>query len=220
MRLLLLEDDALLGDGLAKLLHGEGYTVEWLKDGQTGGVAIAAADYDAVVLDLGLPRRSGLDLLQQLRAKGNHVPVLIITARDEVPDRVRGLDAGADDYLVKPFDADELCARLRAITRRSSGHSGPVLQCGDLVLDPSTRCVTKAGRPVDLSRREYALLYALMQNAGRVLSRDRLEEALYGWGEEVGSNVLEVHVCNLRRKLGVKLIRTVRGVGYTVGASN
>lgn len=216
MRILLVEDDSLLGDGLRVGLGQEGYTVDWIRDGQAARLALETGSYDLVVLDLGLPRLSGLELLRAVRAQGNGVPVLILTARDAVADRVAGLDDGADDYMIKPFDLDELAARIRALLRRRMGRASPILRHGELALDPAAHRVTLAGKAVELSSREFALLQALLDNAGRVLSRAKLEESLYGWGEEVESNAVEVHVHHLRRKLGPKLIRTVRGVGYTI----
>jgi two-component system OmpR family response regulator/two-component system response regulator QseB len=217
MRILLVEDDALLGDGIQTGLKQAGFGADWSRDGLAAWHALSAEAYAAVVLDLGLPRLSGLDLLRRLRAAGNRVPVLILTARDRVEDRITGLDSGADDYLSKPFDLHELAARLRALVRRSHGQAAPVLSIGALEIDPAARSASFEGRPVELSAREFALLQALALNAGRVLSRAQLEQALYGWGEEVGSNAIEVHIHHLRRKLATELIRTVRGVGYTLG---
>lgn len=214
MRLLIVEDDALLGDALHTGLRELGNTVDWVRDGVAASSALEAERYDAVVLDLGLPRRSGLEVLQRLRGRADRTPVLILTARDTVGDRIKGLDTGADDYLVKPFDIGELAARLRAIARRQAGQPAPVLEVGQVRLDPAARAVTRDGKPVDLSVREFALLEALMRNAGRVLTRAQLEQALYAWGEEVESNAIEVHVHHLRRKLAGPLIQTVRGVGY------
>ncbi len=216
MRILVVEDDSLLGDGIQAGLRQAGYSADWVRDGAAADTALAVEEYAAVVLDLGLPRVSGLELLRKLRAAGNAVPVLILTARDAVPDRVAGLDAGADDYMVKPFDLDELAARLRALVRRSHGQTAAVLNVGDLELDPAAHAARFKGQPVELSAREFAVLQALALNAGRVLSRERLEQSLYGWGEEVESNAIEVHIHHLRRKLAPELIRTVRGVGYTM----
>jgi DNA-binding response OmpR family regulator len=216
MRLLLVEDDNILGDGIRAGLAQEGYAVDWVQDGHAAELALGSESYDAVVLDLGLPRLSGLDVLRGLRVRHDDVPVLILTARDTVADRVGGLDAGADDYLVKPFDLDELLARIRALLRRRSGRAAPVLEQGAVALDPAAHTVTRDGEPVALSGREFALLQLLLENAGRVLSRARLEESLYGWGEEVESNAIEVHIHHLRKKLGADLIRTVRGVGYLI----
>jgi DNA-binding response OmpR family regulator len=216
MRILVVEDDPLLGDGIQAGLRQAGYSVDWVRDGLAAEQAMAVESYTAVVLDLGLPRLSGLELLRRRRAAGEAVPVLILTARDAVPDRIAGLDAGADDYMVKPFDLDELAARLRALVRRSHGQAAPVLRVGALELDPAAHAARFEGRPVELAAREFAVLQALALNAGRVLSRERLEQALYGWGEEIESNAIEVHIHHLRRKLKPELIRTVRGVGYTM----
>ena len=214
MRILLVEDDKLLGDGVQAGLTQSGFNVDWVRDGIAAELALKTGEFAGVVLDLGLPRLSGLDLLQRLRRGGDKVPVLILTARDRVEDRVRGLDGGADDYLIKPFDLDELAARLRALVRRSRGEAAPKLRVGEIELDPAARCVTFRGRPVELSLREFALLQELMLNAGQVLSREQLAQRLYAWGEEIESNAIEVHVHHLRRKLAPELLRTVRGVGY------
>jgi DNA-binding response OmpR family regulator len=216
MRLLLVEDDQLLGDGIRAGLGQDGYTVDWVQDGAAADHALQFERFDIVVLDINLPRLSGIDVLKRLRDRGNAVPVLLLTARDTVTDRVQGLDSGADDYLTKPFDLDELNARLRALLRRSSGRSTPLLVNGAIVIDPAARRVTLGGEEVELSQREFVLLQVLMENLGRVLSRTRLEETLYGWGIEVESNTLEVHVHHLRKKLGSSAIRTVRGVGYVM----
>ncbi len=216
MRILLVEDDPLLGSGVRAGLVQGGFAVDWIDDGEGAEAALTTHQYDAVVLDLSLPKRDGLTVLGGLRARGERVPVLILTARDAVADRVAGLDAGADDYLVKPFDLAELQARLRALLRRSAGQAEPVFRHGRITLDPATRVVTRDGHRVTLSSREYTVLLALCSNAGRVLSRGQLEERLYGWGEEVESNAVEVHIHHLRRKLYPELIRTVRGVGYWI----
>lgn len=216
MRLLLVEDDSLLGDGIRAGLLQAGFVVDWVKDGQAAKLALQAESYALVVLDLGLPRLSGTELLKWLRASGNVTPVLILTARDTVADRVGGLDAGADDYLIKPFDLDELAARIRALLRRAGGRAAPLIVHGRLEIDPASRQVTLEGRPVELSAREYAILLVLLESAGRALSREQLEQSLYGWGDEVESNTVEVHIHHLRRKLGAELIRTIRGVGYLV----
>lgn len=218
MRLLLVEDDRMIGESICDGLGREGYTVDWVRDGQAAQAALGAESYAAVLLDLGLPRRDGLDVLRSTRALRNDVPVLIITARDAVSDRVKGLDAGADDYLVKPFDLDELAARVRALSRRAAGRSEPLVRHGPITLDPATREVRVHGKPVSLSAREYALIEALTARPGAVLSRAQLEERLYGWGEEVASNAIEVHIHNLRRKLGADVIRNERGVGYSIPA--
>jgi DNA-binding response OmpR family regulator len=217
MRLLLVEDDAMVGEAVRKGLRLDGLTVDWVRDGIQAEAALADHDYDLLLLDLGLPRKDGLALLEGLRGAGNDIPTLIITARDAVADRVRGLDAGADDYVVKPFDLDELTARVRALARRRSGRARPLLAVGELALDPARREVRHRGEPVNVSAREFALLSALMEHPGAVLSKEALEERLYGWGEEVESNTVEVHVHNLRRKLGTGVIRTVRGMGYRIG---
>jgi DNA-binding response OmpR family regulator len=216
MRILLAEDDPLLGDGLQAGLRQAGFDVDWVRDGVAAEHALAGAPYAAMVLDLGLPRRSGDELLARLRGKGDRLPVLILTARDRVDDRIRGLDSGADDYLVKPADLAELAARLRALVRRARGEASPKLRAGGIELDPASRVVTLRDLPVSLQPREFALLHELVLNAGRALSREQLEERMYAWGEEIGSNAVEVHVHHLRRKLGPDAIRTVRGVGYLI----
>lgn len=216
MRVLLVEDDELLGEGLRAALVRDGHAVDWLRDGEHARSAVTRDDsWDIVLLDLGLPRRDGLDVLRELRRKSD-VPVLILTARDRVEDRVEGLDAGADDYLVKPFEIAELKARLRAVSRRRGGRATAELRHGQLVLLPESQEATWQGNRLELTRREFMLLSALVENAGRVLTRERLEQALYGWSEDVESNALEVHVHHLRKKLAPEFIRTVRGVGYTV----
>ena len=221
MRILLVEDDPMIGKTLKAGLSQDGYTVDWVQDGAAGKAAIdtAAGAYALVVLDLGLPRKSGLDLLKEMRRGGNKARVLVVTARDAVADRVAGLDAGADDYLVKPFSLEELAARIRALLRRDIAREDNVLRNGELALDTAARTVTKAGAQVDLSAREFALLAALLERPGNALSKAQLEEKLYGWGEEVESNTVEVHVHNLRKKLGADAIRTIRGVGYVIAKS-
>lgn len=214
MRILVIEDDLLLGDGIKAGLAQAGFTVDWVKDGVAGELAARTQSHTAVVLDLGLPRLSGLDLLRRMRAGGSKTPVLILTARDAIGDRIKGLDGGADDYMVKPFDLHELAARLRALIRRSAGEAAPVLRVGDVELDPAARRVRFKDRLIELPAREYALLHAFMLGAGRVLTREQLSERLYTWGEEVESNTIDVHIHHLRRKLAPQLIRTVRGVGY------
>jgi two-component system OmpR family response regulator/two-component system response regulator QseB len=214
MRVLVVEDDPLLGDALRVGLSQAGFAADWAPDGRAGLVAASSEPFAAVVLDLGLPELSGLELLKRLRAGQNAVPVLILTARDAVADRIAGLDAGADDYLVKPVDLGELAARLRALVRRSAGQAAPVLAVGRLRIDPAAHAVVFRGRAVDLSAREFAMLHELALAAGRVLSKDQLAERVYGWGEEVESNAVEVHVHHLRRKLAPEVIMTVRGVGY------
>ena len=206
----------MIGRAVSNGLREDGYAVDWVREGAAAELALAAAAYDLLLLDLALPGRDGLELLKALRRASSDVPVMIITARDGVADRVAGLDSGADDYLVKPFDLDELLARARAVIRRRAGRGSPELRCGALTLDPVRRQVTFRGRPVELSAREFALLEALMQEPGAVLSREKLEDAVYGWGEEVGSNSVEVHLHHLRRKLAPELVRNVRGVGYRI----
>jgi two-component system response regulator QseB len=217
LRLLLVEDDPLLGDGLKQGLQGEGYTVDWLTDGSQALHSLLTENFDLVVLDLGLPGMDGIEVLKAIRDRGLAIPVLILTARDAVKDRVGGLDQGADDYLTKPFDLEELSARLRSLLRRSQDRAVPVLGHGDVSLDPAAREVRRAGEKVELSRKEFSVLHYLLEHQGRVVSRERLEQALYGWDTEIESNALEVHVHKLRRKLGAELISTVRGVGYRIG---
>jgi two-component system OmpR family response regulator/two-component system response regulator QseB len=214
MRVLVVEDDPLLGDGIQAGLVQAGFAVDWVRDGVAADAALRAGTPDAVVLDLGLPRLDGLEVLRRARAAGNKTPILILTARDAVENRIRGLDSGADDYVVKPFDLQELAARLRALIRRAAGEASPLLRMGELELDPAARQARFRGGPVELAAREFALLHALMLSAGRVLTREQLAERLYAWGEEVESNAIDVHVHHLRRKLAPELIRTVRGVGY------
>ena len=216
MRILLAEDDPMLGDGLRAGLRQQGFQVDWVRDGPAAERELASGVYAAGVLDLGLPLKDGLDVLAQLRARGASTPVLVLTARDAVPERIRGLDLGADDYVVKPVDLHELGARLRALVRRAHGQAQDSLRCGAVVLEPAARQVSHEGAPVALSTREFDLLHALMRNAGRVLTREQLEQQLYSWGHEVESNAIEVHIHHLRRKLPSELIQTVRGVGYTV----
>jgi DNA-binding response OmpR family regulator len=216
MKLLLVEDDALLGDGVRAGLKQAGFAVDWVQDGLAAKVALDSEDYDLLVLDLGLPKLSGMELLKSVRAKRASLPVLILTARDTVADRVAGLNAGADDYLVKPFDLDELIARLNALLRRSAGQVELTLQHGAIELTPASHQVRLAGTDVSMSAREFSLLHTLLLHAGRVHSREQLEQTLYGWGEEVESNAVEVHVHHLRKKLGSDLIRTLRGVGYVI----
>ncbi len=216
MRILLVEDDALLGDALQVGLREQGFAVEWIRDGAAGEAALASDDFTAVVLDLGLPRMSGLDLLQRVRNRGDHTPVIILTAREAVDDRVRGLDIGADDYLVKPVAIRELAARLRAVARRAQGIGSGSIVVGSLSLDLASRSVTFEGNPVELQPREFALLQQLVLRAGRVVTRTQLETQLYEWDRSLDSNAIEVHVHHLRRKLAPALIRTVRGVGYMI----
>jgi two-component system, OmpR family, response regulator len=216
VRLLLAEDDPMIGASVQRGLRQEGYSVDWLRDGREVEPALADHPYDLLLLDLGLPGRGGLEVLTGLRAAGQALPVLILTARDTVADRIRGLDSGADDYLVKPFDLDELAARVRALLRRQAGRADPVLRLGPLAFDPVARSVSLEGQPVALSARELALLEALLEQPGRPLSRAQLEARIYGWGEEVESNAVEVHIHSLRRKLGAETIKNLRGVGYFV----
>lgn len=216
MRLLLVEDDPLIGDGVLTGLSQEGHAVDWFTDGHSAQQALRSEPYELMILDLGLPQKSGLAVLEELRAAGSDMPVLILTARDTVADRVAGLDAGADDYLIKPFELDELSARLRALHRRSKERSKPLIHHGSIVLDPASHHVTQEGKTVELSAREFAVLKLLMENPGRVFSRARLEEHLYSWGEEIESNAVEVYIHHLRKKLGSSVIRTIRGVGYVM----
>jgi two-component system OmpR family response regulator/two-component system response regulator QseB len=214
MRILLAEDDTLLGDGLRAGLRQLGFQVDWVRDGEAAERELGSHEYAAAVLDLGLPRKDGLHVLSTLRNARNPTPILVLTARDTVAERILGLDSGADDYVVKPVDLNELAARLRALVRRAHGQPQECLRAQDVVLDPAARTVRQGDAPVNLSTREFDLLQAFMLAAGRVLSREQLEQQLYSWGQEVDSNAIEVHVHNLRRKLGNKLILTVRGVGY------
>ena len=215
MHILLAEDDTLLGDGLRAGLRQLGFQVDWVQDGVAAARELRVTPpYAAAVLDLGLPKQDGLAVLDEVRRAGVKVPVLILTARDAIPDRIRGLDLGGDDYVVKPVDLYELAARLRALVRRAHGQAQPRLQARNIELDVAARLVRKSGAPVSLSPREFDLLHALMLNPDRVLSREQLEQYLYSWGQEVESNAIEVHIHNLRRKLGTALIQTVRGVGY------
>lgn len=216
MRVLLVEDDELLGEGTRKGLAQDGYAVDWVKDGSHADQALRTEKFDLVVLDVGLPKISGITVLQNMRDRGDTTPVLILTARESIEDRVKGLDSGADDYLTKPFDLPELLARLRALQRRFASRAAPLLVHGEIELDPASHTVSFKGEAINLSRREFALLHVLLENAGRVLSREHLTQSLYGWGEEVDSNALEVHVHNLRKRFGASFIRTVRGIGYTI----
>jgi two-component system response regulator QseB len=218
MRLLIVEDDDILRDGLKVGLALAGFTTDAVGTCEAATAALDSTAFDAVVLDLMLPDGSGLDVLKSLRSARNQIPVLLLTARDTVADRISGLDSGADDYLGKPFDLDEVAARLRALTRRSNGRSSADLKWGDLMLVPSSQTVEQAGRQVRLSRREFTILQALMSHPGAILSRAQLEDKLYGWQEEVESNTIEVHIHHLRSKLGPGLIETVRGLGYRLGS--
>lgn len=217
MRVLLAEDDPLLGEGLSIGLQKLGHTVDWVRDGVAAEQALATTEHlDALILDLGLPRQDGLEVLRKLRSANSDLPVLVLTARDTVDDRVTGLDQGADDYVIKPFDLMEVAARLRSITRRRDGRATAVIQHGELSVDPAARTVYRNDEVVSLGSNEYAVLETLLNNRGRILSRDQLEEALYGWEEGVESNAMEVYIHHLRKKLGKELIQTVRGVGYTI----
>ncbi len=216
MRLLLVEDDAMIGEAIRLGLRREGFTVDWVRDARAAEGVLRTEPFELMLLDLGLPGRNGLELLKAERQRGLSIPVLIITARDAVSDRVQGLDAGADDYLIKPFDLDELAARLRALLRRRAGRSAALIEHLGVTLDPATHRVTRAGADVPLSPREFALLQLLMERPGTLLSRAQIEERLYGWGEEVESNAVEVHIHGLRKKLGADFILNVRGVGYRV----
>lgn len=214
MRVLIVEDDALLGDALQIGLREQGIAAEWLRDGRSADEALHTEGFGAIVLDIGLPRMDGLQLLRNMRGRGDRTPVLLLTARDAVDDRVRGLDAGADDYVVKPVALAELAARLRALVRRSLGQASPLLTVGALSLDPAAHRVTFGGKPVELSVREFAVLHELMANAGRVLTREQLEVRLYEWDRALESNAIEVHIHHLRKKIAPEVIHTVRGVGY------
>jgi len=219
MRILLIEDDEMIGKAVRQGVAQAGFAVDWVCDGRAAELSLANGVYDLAILDLGLPKKDGMAILATLRASGNSMPVLIASARDMVSDRIAGLEAGADDYVLKPYDLDELIARVRALLRRHAGSGIPVLKCGALTLDPARKAVTRDGHAVDLSAMEFAVLEALMQRPGAVLSREKLEESVYGWGEEVGSNAIEVHLHHLRKKLGAELIKNVRGVGYRMAES-
>lgn len=217
MRILLVEDNEILGEGLVTGLKQHNYIVDWVKDGDTALHVITHEQFEVIVLDIGLPKQTGLEILKVMRAKNIHTPVLILTALDEFENRVLGLDSGADDYLTKPFDLEELCARIRALQRRSiSGRTEPIIKLGDLTLDPASRAVHKGEMQIELSRREFVLLHILLSNLGKVISREHLTQSLYGWEEDVDSNALEVHIHNLRKKFGPDLIITIRGVGYMI----
>lgn len=216
MRVLLVEDDRMVGESVRRGLREDGFSVDWVQDGRAAELALAAEPYDCVLLDLGLPKKDGIAVLKDLRARRDGVPVVVITARDAVVDRITNLDAGADDYVVKPFDLDELAARMRAVVRRREGRAETEIRHGALVLNPETHEARLGEAPIPLSAREFSVLEALLARPGAVLSRAQLEARVYGWGEEVESNAIEVFVHGLRRKLGADFIRTVRGVGYTV----
>jgi DNA-binding response OmpR family regulator len=216
VRILLVEDDALLGDGVCAGLRREDNSVDWVKNGEIALSAMTETLYDCIILDIGLPRMNGLEVLQQMRRSNNDTPVLILTAQDDISDRVKGLDAGADDYLVKPFEFTELCARLRALTRRARGMSSEAVQYKDIIIDTVAHTVKYDNQPVLLSRREFSLLFELITNQGRVLSRHHLEQKLYSWGDEIESNTIEVYIHHLRKKLYPELVTTVRGIGYIV----
>jgi len=216
MRLLLVEDDAMIGETVLDVLRDEHYAVDWVRDGNMADQALRSEQYDLVLLDLGLPKRDGLDVLRALRARRATVPVLIATARDAVSDRIAGLDAGADDYVVKPYDTDELLARIRALLRRSAGRGEPAFEHKGVSLNPATREATVQGAPVSLSAREWAVLEPLLARPGVVLSRSQLEEKLFSWKDDISSNAVEVYIHGVRKKLGADLIQTVRGLGYLV----
>ena len=216
MRLLLVEDDTMIGESVLDLLRAEHYAVDWVKDGEMADTALRTQTYDLVLLDLGLPRRDGLTVLRSMRARKERIPVLIATARDGVQQRIEGLDAGADDYVLKPYNLDELLARIRALLRRAAGRAEPVYEHKGITINPATREVTVGGQPVVLSAREWAVLEPLLARPGLVLSRAQLEEKLYGWKDEISSNAVEVYIHGLRKKLGADLIQNVRGVGYMV----
>jgi two-component system OmpR family response regulator len=216
VRLLLVEDDTMIGESVLDLLRAEHYAVDWVKDGELADTALRTQSYDLVLLDLGLPRRDGLAVLRSMRSRKQRIPVLIATARDSIQQRIEGLDAGADDYVVKPYDLDELLARIRALLRRAAGRAEPVYEHKGVTINPATREVMVGGQPVVLSAREWAVLEPLLARPGLVLSRAQLEEKLYGWKDEISSNAVEVYIHGLRKKLGAELIHNVRGVGYMV----
>jgi two-component system, OmpR family, response regulator QseB len=220
MRLLLVEDDEILGDGLAVGLKMEGYAVDWLTNGKLADEALKMNCYELIVLDLNLPDMDGLSILRALRARKDETPVLVLTAKDTVPDRVEGLDSGADDFVIKPFELDEVCARLRALARRNEGRSTPTVEHKGIELDPASHQVTYNGEHVELSQKEFEILSFLMANIGRVVSRARLEESLYSWSSDIESNTVEVHIHYLRKKLEPGVIRTVRGVGYIIDSES
>jgi two-component system response regulator QseB len=219
MRVLLVEDDVMIAQGLQTALRQGGFAVDCVRDGKSATAALLSATFDVVLLDLGLPYRDGIDVLRELRKRGDATPVIVLTARDEIQHRVAGLDAGADDYIVKPFDLDEVMARMRSVLRRAAGRGDSSIRHGELHLEPVSRMVERSGVPVNLSAHEYAVLEALLQRPGTVLSRTQLEDRLYGWADQIGSNAIEVYVHGLRRKLGADAIKTLRGVGYFVPKS-
>jgi DNA-binding response OmpR family regulator len=216
MRVLLIEDDAMIAQGLQTALRQAGFAVDWMRDGNSAAAALQTSVFDVILLDLGLPFRDGIDVLRELRRRGDATPVIILTARDEIQHRIAGLDAGADDYIVKPFDLDEVTARMRSVLRRAAGRGDPSIHHGELRVDPVARTVQRNGVPVSVSAHEFSVLEALLQRPGAVLSRAQLEDRLYGWDEPIGSNAVEVYIHGLRRKLGNDTIRTLRGVGYFV----
>ena len=216
MRLLLIEDDEILGDGIVAGLKEFSYITDWLRDGRQMESAIASTEYDAIILDLGLPGESGLTLLVKLRKMGKNLPVLILTARDTIDDKVKGLDLGADDYMIKPFDLDELAARLRALIRRDHGRTSPLLKHNDLEMNPAEHSVVKGNTTIELSAKEFSLLHLLMENSGKALSKRKIEDNIYAWSEEIESNAIEVHIHNIRKKIGPDIIKTIRDVGYII----
>jgi two-component system OmpR family response regulator len=216
MRLLLVEDDPMIGDAVLRVLRAGHYAADWVRDGEMADTALRADNYDLVLLDLGLPRQSGLDVLRRLRARKSKIPVLVATARDSVQDRIAGLDAGADDYVVKPYDTDELLARIRALLRRSAGRAEPAFEHQGVSLNPATREASLNGQAVSLSAREWAVLEALLARPGVLLSRSQLEEKMFSWKDEISSNAVEVYIHGVRKKLGTSLIQTVRGLGYVI----
>lgn len=216
MRILLVEDDKIIGDGINEGLSLDNHALDWVETKRAASAALASNNYDFLVLDLGLPDGSGLDVLKELRKKGNDIPVLILTAYDTIQDKIRGLDGGADDYLIKPFDLDELRVRIRALSRRANGRSSPTFLIGDVMLDPAKQLVERAGTPVKLGPKEFAILQVLMEKPGRVLSKHQIEDSLYGWDMEIESNAIEVHIHGIRKKLGKHYIETIRHVGYKI----
>lgn len=217
MRILLAEDDFMLGKAIKNALENNNHIVDWMTDGEMCETAIETGDFQIIILDINLPKKSGLEILKNLRLKKNRIPVLILTARNSVPQKIEGLDAGADDYLTKPFDLDELFARIRSLVRRSNGIAEPVLTFESICLDPARHSVTKENSPLDLSPKEYAILKLLLENAGKTVTKSRLENLLYSWDDAIESNTIQVHIHNLRKKIGQELIKTIRGVGYLIG---